>query len=112
MFRMIEISLKILAYLVVLEQCMVLCQYTEDCGIDYGCLKVPEGCRNTDCQYVVKWQNLGTYNKFVLMTHVNFTSPYDAWTAVGFSNDMLMVLETTNITSNFICIFYIILFST
>lgn len=92
---MIEISLKILVYLVVLEQSMVLCQYTEDCGIDYGCLKVPEGCRNTDCQYVVKWQNLGTYNKFVLMTHINFTSPYDAWTAVGFSNDMLMVLDTT-----------------
>lgn len=65
-------------------------QYTNDCGIDYGCLKVPAGCDNSNCKYIVKWRDEFVNTQFILMTYVNSTSVYESWTAVGFSNDVFM----------------------
>ena len=88
-FKMSKISPEIFKLLLVLFVPVCHAQYTDDCGTLYGCLRVPQNCQNSNCQYVAKWQSSETFNKFILISLVN-SSPYDSWTALAFSKDTFM----------------------
>ncbi|RNA13343.1 ferric-chelate reductase 1 [Brachionus plicatilis] len=59
----------------------------DDCGTKYGCLKIPNDCQDLNCDYIVKWQDNGTYSHFVMQARPMQSSFY---LAIGFSYDRKM----------------------
>lgn len=68
---------------------------TDDCSNDntgtWGCFLLPTGCNNSNCEFIVKWKDQSSYVDFQLITFINTTSIFSAFSALGFSDDKLMV---------------------
>ncbi|ESP03638.1 hypothetical protein LOTGIDRAFT_237623 [Lottia gigantea] len=61
---------------------------TAECGKSKGCYRVPEGCWEPYCRYIVTWKDLG---KVVLFEMGAYTEGLDdKYIAIGFSNDTYM----------------------
>jgi hypothetical protein len=57
--------------------------------MEYGCFRSPDNCENESCKYLAKWKKVDNDKiEFSLSTQLSINS----WLAIGFSNDMKMVL--------------------
>ena len=61
---------------------------TSNCDVEYGCLKNPSNCQNSNCDYLIKWKKLDAdWVEFVM----NTKSDTNSWLGIGFANKKKMV---------------------